>query len=230
MKIAGLQSLSLVDYPGCLAAAVFTQGCNFHCGYCHNPGLISPEGSGGCSEEDVFSEISARKNTIEGVTVTGGEPTIQKGLPDFADKIKDMGFKFKLDTNGSNPAAIESMLKAELIDYIAVDIKTSFPKYNLVTGIKGIARSLEESIFLTMLSTARYEFRITCVPGLVEETDIELIGGTLKGAEKIVLQQFRPYRTYDRKFQSIEPYGKETLKNFQKIMENYARHVDLRGF
>ena len=164
MIVAGLQKLSLVDFPGQLAATVFVQGCNFRCGYCQNPDLVTPDKHFDFSEKDFFNYIILRQDMIDAVVVTGGEPTIYKDLPDFAKRIKDVGLKFKLDTNGANPVQLEHMLRARLLDYIALDIKTSFSKYHLVADQKNVEKSVLRSIYLAMLSTVPYEFRTTCVP------------------------------------------------------------------
>jgi pyruvate formate lyase activating enzyme len=229
MMIAGLQKLSLVDFPGHLAATVFVQGCNFHCGYCQNPELVTLDKQFDFSEKDVFDYIDLRKNMIEAVVVTGGEPSIYKDLPDFAKRVKDKGLKFKLDTNGANPAQLEDMLRARLIDYIALDIKTSFAKYYLVTDQKNIEESVSQSIRLTLLSTTPHEFRTTCVPGIVDADDFRIIGETVKGAKKYCLQQFRPHVTYDKSFQDIRPYRKEDFRQFQNVLQNFVETVEIRG-
>ncbi|MBU1083453.1 MAG: anaerobic ribonucleoside-triphosphate reductase activating protein, partial [Candidatus Omnitrophica bacterium] len=126
MRIAGLQKLSLVDYPHHLAAVVFLQGCNFRCGYCHNPDLIPPEGPPGPSEKEIIEFAARRGNMIEGIVITGGEPTIHADLQEFIIRIKETKLKLKLDTNGSDPEKMLGLLRKGLIDYLAIDIKTSF--------------------------------------------------------------------------------------------------------
>ncbi|MDD4013985.1 MAG: anaerobic ribonucleoside-triphosphate reductase activating protein, partial [Candidatus Omnitrophica bacterium] len=165
MLIAGTQKLSLVDYPGHLAAVIFTAGCNFRCGYCHNPGLVLFDGRETIATEDFLSELSRRRNMIEGVVISGGEPTLFPDLPEFAESLKEMGFLVKLDTNGSDPDMVFRMLRDRVIDYVAMDVKTSLSRYEEVTGVKGIAPLIEESIRWIMLSCVPYEFRTTCVPG-----------------------------------------------------------------
>jgi len=229
MIVAGLQKLSLVDFPGHLAATVFVQGCNFRCGYCQNPDLVVSDKHFDFSEKDLFDYIVLRQDMIDAVVITGGEPTIYKDLPDFAKRIKDIGLKFKLDTNGTNPAQLEHMLRARLLDYIALDIKTSFSKYHLVAGQENVEEAVSRSIYLTMLSTVPYEFRTTCVPGIVDAEDFRLIGETVKGAKRYCLQQFRPYITYDRSFQEVRPYRKEDIRRFQGILEDFVETVETRG-
>lgn len=229
MKVAGIQNLSLVDYPGHLAAAVFLQGCNFRCPYCQNPDLISPEKQFECTELDVMEYISHRKDLLEGVVITGGEPTLHKGLPEFAKKIKGLGLKVKLDTNGTDPDLLEQLLRQRLIDYIALDVKTSLEKYSLVTDMRDIGPTVYESILLTMLATVPYEFRTTCVPGITEEADMARIGEVVRGAKKYCLQQFRPAITLDPSYREKKPYTKRDLERFSGIMEEYVAEVEIRG-
>ena len=229
MKIAGLQTLSLVDFPGCTATAVFLQGCNFRCGYCQNPDLVTCKKDFGYSEKDLFDFLDKRRNMIEGVVVTGGEPTVNGTLPAFIRRIKELGFKVKLDTNGTDPDQLEGLLREYLIDYIAVDIKTSFEKYGLVTDMTEVECSVSESIRIAILSTTPYEFRTTCVPGIVDAEDFRKIGEVVKGAKKYCLQQFRPEVTYDPAFRDIRPYSKNDLENFRGILAEYVEEVGIRG-
>jgi len=208
---------------------VFVQGCNFHCGYCQNPELITFDGHFDFSEKDVLDYITRRKNIIEAVVITGGEPAIHKDLPDFVRRVKALGFKVKLDTNGSRPGQLEYLLRDRLLDYVAIDIKTSFSKYSLLTGQDDIEEALSESIRLLILSTVPYEFRTTCAPGIVDEEDIRLMGKMIKGAKKCCLQQFRPGVTYDKNFRDIRPYSKNDLRRFQGILEDFVETVELRG-
>jgi len=229
MIIAGLQKLSLVDYPGLLASVVFVQGCNFRCGWCQNPDLVVRKDLPPIPEKEVISFLSYRKPIIEGLVITGGEPSIYEDLPVFIDKVKDLGLKVKLDTNGSNPPQLKSLLEGRKIDYVALDIKTSFPKYHLVADIEGISHIVQESARLIMSSDVPYEFRTTCVPGMVDASDIREIAEAVKGAKRYCLQQFRPFVTCDPAFAKVKPYSKETLGDFKKILSSYMQEVDMRG-
>ena len=229
MKIAGLQNLSLVDYPGKLAAAVFLQGCNFKCGYCQNPDLITFETEFSTTEEDVVEYITRRKDMLEGIVISGGEPTIHKDLPDLIIRIKELGMSIKLDTNGSNPDMLEELLCADLLNYVAIDIKTSLSKYGQLTDVKNIEELVLRSIYFTMLARLPYEFRITCVPGVVDEEDIRNIAKVVKGAAKVCLQQFSPMVTYDGSFKDIKPYERRVIQGFQKILEEAVDVVEIRG-
>lgn len=229
MKIAGLQNLSLVDYPGKVAAAVFVHGCNFRCGYCHNPDLLKPDCKYSTSEEEVLEYLSLRKNVLDGVVISGGEPTLYPDLPEFTAKVKELGLDVKLDTNGADPEMLEVMLKGHLLDYVAIDIKTSPSKYNLVTDKENIEDLLLTSVRLTILSTVPYEFRTTCMPGLVTKEDIKEISLLVAGAKSYFLQQFRPINTFDAECQKIKPYTKEELEGFKKILEPFVERVEIRG-
>ncbi|MBU0571384.1 MAG: anaerobic ribonucleoside-triphosphate reductase activating protein [Candidatus Omnitrophica bacterium] len=229
MIIAGLQKLSLVDYPGAICSVVFTQGCNFRCGYCQNPDLIPPKTKVDHPEEEVLSFLAGRGNMIEGLVITGGEPTIHKDLPDFIKKVKDIGLKVKLDTNGAEPDLIERLLKEEAIDYIALDIKTALSRYSLVTDMRDALDRVSRTIRLIMLACVPYEFRTTCVPGVVDVGDLDEISKLVKGADKYCLQQFRAAITLDKKFQTIKPYTPAELKKFQETISQYVQRVPIRG-
>ncbi len=231
MKIGGLQKLTLVDYPNKIAATVFLSGCNFKCGFCHNPELVDakriknhPE----ISEKEFFDFLKSKKGLIDGVCITGGEPTVNADLPEFIRKIKDLNFSMKLDTNGNNPKILEKLIKEKLLNFIAMDIKTSLDKYEQVTNTKIKIENIKESVELIKKSGIDYEFRTTVVPGIVERKDIEKIGKWLKGTKKYVLQQFRNQKVLNKEFGKIVPYWDDTLKEFQKILEKYIKKVELR--
>jgi pyruvate formate lyase activating enzyme len=229
MKIGGLQKLTLVDYPGKVAATVFLIGCNFKCGFCHNPELVNWSGEQNeINEKDFFEFLKGKEGLIEGACITGGEPTIYPDLIDFVKKIKDMGFLIKLDTNGSNPEAISKLVKEGLVDFIAMDIKTSLEKYGQAVNVRIDTKNIEQSVELIKNSGIDYEFRTTVVPGLVEKEDIEKIGRWLKGVKKIALQQFRNKKVLDKNFEKVKPYADETLKEFGKILKKYIGEVELR--
>ena len=229
MIVAGLQKLSLVDYPGHLSAVVFLQGCNFRCGYCQNPALVKLEKAFEVSEEDIFSFLELRKEKLEGVVISGGEPAIHNDLPELIRRISGYGLKVKLDTNGSRPSVIENLLGENLLDYIALDIKTSLPKYHLVTDQKNIIEAMTESVRLTMSSGLPYEFRTTCVPGIVDEEDFRAIGELVDGAERYFLQQFRPDITYDEALCDVKPFGAKKLEVFAARLKSHVKEVGIRG-
>ena len=176
MKIGGLQKVSLIDCPGKISSCIFTQGCNFRCPFCHNPELVWPHLFGPpLDNKDVLFFLWRRRNQIESVVITGGEPTIQNGLVDFIIKVKEMGYYVKLDTNGSNPTVLGKLIEDNLIDYIAMDIKAPFEKYNSLCGIEVNLASIRESIEIIKSSSVSYEFRTTYVTSLLNEEDISKI-------------------------------------------------------
>jgi len=223
MKIGGLQKLTLIDFPGKPAATVFLIGCNFRCPFCQNPELVDPEKSKKqpvISQREFFKFLDSRKDFLEGVCITGGEPTIHKDLFNFIKKIKQKGFLVKLDTNGSNPEMLKKLLDANLLDFVAMDIKINIPDFN-----KTIA---EKSIKLIKNSGIDYEFRITVVPGIVNQKDIQKIGKWLKGIKKFALQQFQNQKVLDKSFEKIKPYSDKILKDFQKILKKYIKDIEVR--
>jgi len=187
--------LTLVDFPGLVAATVFTQGCNFRCGYCHNPELVLPQFfKAPLSPETVLDYLNDRRGKLEGVVITGGEPTLQTGLVDFIVRIKEMGFAVKLDTNGSHPEVLLSLLGLNLLDYIAMDIKSSFSKYNLVTGVACETTKIQESVDLIIKSGIPCQFRTTLVKEFCSKEDLCDIQLLMRQADHYVLQPFIPSR------------------------------------
>ncbi|HUT96395.1 MAG TPA: anaerobic ribonucleoside-triphosphate reductase activating protein [Candidatus Paceibacterota bacterium] len=246
MKIGGLQKLTLVDYPGKVAATVFLIGCNFRCGFCQNLDIVDPERAerveGQISESDFFKFLDSKIGLIDGICITGGEPTINADLEDFIKKIKVKEFLIKLDSNGSNPEMLERLIREKLLDFIAMDVKTSPEKYKEAIGEKihpiksreagspeATFNRVKQSVDLIKNSGIDYEFRTTVVPGLVEKDDIEKIGQWLQGAKKIALQQFQNKKVLDKEFEKVLPYPDETLKKFKKILEKYIERVELRA-
>ncbi|MFP4472621.1 MAG: anaerobic ribonucleoside-triphosphate reductase activating protein [Candidatus Omnitrophota bacterium] len=191
MRIGGLQKISLIDYPGNVAAVVFTQGCNFRCPYCHNVNLVSPACfADPISEYDVLDFLSTRVEKLKGVVVTGGEPTLQPDLPEFLQKIRTLGFLVKLDTNGSRPAVLRWLIDEGLVDFIAMDIKAPLERYDEVAGVRVKTDYIRQSIDLIKGSGISYQFRTTVVKSLLSETDIGQIADMLGDIEYYRLQNF----------------------------------------
>ncbi|HOM03432.1 MAG TPA: anaerobic ribonucleoside-triphosphate reductase activating protein [Acetivibrio sp.] len=190
MRIAGIHNNSFVDFPGKLAAIVFTPGCNMNCFYCHNRTLISGNSEELIDSDEVFKLLTKRKGFIEGVVVSGGEPTLQEDLEDFMEKVKSLGYAVKLDTNGTNPQAIENLIRKRLVDYIAMDVKAPFGKYNEVCCAKVDIERIKKSIEIIKSSKIDYEFRTTVAPGL-DMDDILEIANDIAGARLYVLQKYR---------------------------------------
>jgi pyruvate formate lyase activating enzyme len=226
VRIGGFQKLTLVDFPGKIAATVFVQGCNFRCGFCHNPELVDPQffvGADLVSARSILDYLNDRQGKLEGVVITGGEPTIQEGLSSFIAQIKEMGFAVKLDTNGSHPEVLLSLFKLNLLDYIAMDIKSSLAKYSQVTGAACDTAKIRESIDLIVKSGIPYQFRTTLVKEFCSEEDLRDIRLLIKGADHYVLQPFIPSpKMIDVRLNHQSQYTSkevELLKaEFEKIM------------
>ena len=229
MRICGLQKLSMVDYPGKLAATVFTGGCNLRCPFCHNAPLVThtaetPE----LTHDEVLSFLRSRRGLLDGVVLSGGEPLLQAGAAEFLRAVKDLGFAVKLDTNGCYPEALAAILEAGLVDYVAMDIKNRPEKYAETVGISGFdLRPVEESILLLQRSGAEYEFRTTIVREFHTGDDIRAIGGWLRGSKRYFLQQF--VDSGDLVGQGCHGWDKATLQDFRQIAEPYFGSVEIRG-
>ena len=198
MKIGGLQKFSLIDYPGMVCAIIFTQGCNFRCPYCHNPELVLPAFFGDTlKNEDVLEFLSSRTDQLDGVTITGGEPTIQKDLVSFLRKIKSLSFRIKLDTNGSKPIVLKKLLSEGLVDYIAMDIKAPFNDYPAITKVQTDITYLKQSMNIILDSNIDYQFRTTIVPGFHNMHVVDEIKQWMQqlGANHIFQDYLQPKKT-----------------------------------
>ena len=230
--IGGLQKSTLVDYPGRVAATIFTLGCNFRCPFCQNPELVDPvkmRQQPQIKTEAFFDFLKSRKGLLDGVCLTGGEPLIQPDIFDFIKRIKKQGFLVKLDTNGSQPTELKKLFQNVLLDFVAMDIKSSQENYSKAVGAKVNLKNIQKSIDLIRQSGMDYEFRTTVAPGIIDKKEIEKIGQWLQGAKKFALQQFRTEKTLDKSWQKIKPYSDEELKEMVKIAQPYFDKVELRG-
>jgi pyruvate formate lyase activating enzyme len=228
MKICGLNKTTLLDYPGYVAATVFVGGCNFRCPFCHNGDLVlcSNELSG-YREEEIFAFLKKRKNVLEGVCVTGGEPTLYKELPKFIEKIKELGYKVKLDTNGSNPGMLKELVKEKLVDYIAMDIKAPVYNYDKVCGVLVDVEKIKESVEFLKANSVPYEFRTTLVKELHSKEDVLEIGKWILGAENYYLQS---YQETDKNLSyGFLPIEKDEIKVFKEELKKYVKNVNIRG-
>ena len=227
MKISGIQKLSLVDFDGHISATIFLSGCNFACPFCHNSGLVKnsePE----ISENEILNYLIKRKNMLDAVCISGGEPTLYKDLPTFIEKIKKLGYLVKLDTNGTNPNMIKELYQNRLIDYIAMDIKGSPEKYNLITASNVDFGIIKESIEYIMSCGIDYEFRTTLVEGFHEKSDMEAIGKLIKHARKYYLQRFEDNGSCIQN--NLSPIKKDEALEFQSILSKNISNVKLRGY
>jgi pyruvate formate lyase activating enzyme len=230
MPIKGLQKLSMIDYPDRLSAVVFFSGCDFRCPFCHNPDLVlSPEKARTIPEEEVLAFLKERKGWLDGVVLTGGEPTLERGLEGFITRLRGLGYLVKLDTNGSRPQVLEGLLGRKLLDFIAMDIKGPPGKYSMMAGVDVDIGSIERSISLIRGSGLDYEFRTTVVPGLTEKGDITEIGRWLRGSKAYFLQQFRQLDTIDPEYRKRQPYAKELLLGMAEAAKPFFGKVGVRG-
>lgn len=225
MKIAGLVRSSLIDYPGKVAAVVFTQGCNFRCGFCHNPDLIpikSDEAK--ISEREVLDFLSTRIGKLDGVVITGGEPLVQADLEEFVEKIKALGFAVKLDTNGSSPYRLQAMIDANLIDYIAMDIKGPLAKYPEICAYLN-TKVIQRSVEIIKNSGLSYEFRTTVLPKYHDLADFHDIGEMIKGADLYTVQGFRKQITLDPDLATATSFTGAELASIAAVMSSYVQKV-----
>jgi pyruvate formate lyase activating enzyme len=228
VDIRGLQKTSLVDYPPNIACTVFLGGCNFRCGFCYNPDIVFSRPAQ-IAEEEFFEFLEERKNLLDAVCITGGEPTMQRYLPEFIMKIKKMGFKVKLDTNGSNPEMLQNLTDNKLVDYIAMDIKGPLEDYDKICGCKADIENVKKSIEIVK-RLFDYEFRLTAVPMFINKDNISAVGELLKGSKRLFLQQFIPSADLiypDMK--NIQPYGAAELEEMKNILKPYFYRVEIRG-
>ena len=230
MIIGGLQKLTLIDYPGHIAATVFTVGCNFRCPFCHNPELIlnSKYQIENILEDIFFDFLRERRDKLEGVCITGGEPTIQPDIIEFVGKIKDLGFKVKLDTNGARPDVLRLLYAEKLLDFVAMDIKSNPENYDKITNSKVDLERIKLSVDLIRNSGVDYEFRTTAVPGLHEEEDFVKIGQWLRGSKKYVLQRYVESKILDPGLKKKTKGKKLDLEKIARNIKKYFGKVEIR--
>ncbi len=222
MLIGGLQKTSLLDFPDRISAIVFTAGCNFRCGYCHNPELINSI----APVQDVLEFLQSRTGKLDGVVITGGEPCLQKELPEFIKEVKSFGFAVKLDTNGSLPNMLEKVLPD--VDYVAMDIKAPLDKYSLIVNRHVDIEKISQSIDMIMSYGVDYEFRTTVVSSQLGFDDFQKIGLLLNGASRYYLQKFIPAKVLDRTFYDKKTYSNEEFNKIIEMLKQYINEVYLR--
>ena len=249
MKIYGFQKTTLLDYPEHVAATIFTGGCNFRCPFCQNAGLVDLRGgrqiiydTDVIYEEDVLAHLKKRQGILDGVCITGGEPTLQPDLEEFICKVRELGYKVKLDSNGYRPEVLRHLLEQELLDYVAMDVKASRENYARVVGLERNETELEgqqgdkrfhlerieESIAILKDSGIPYEFRTTAVKGLHTVEEFEEIGRWLAGSRVYFIQSYRE----DGKILNgagLESFSSEELREMQRLAGKYIARVELRG-
>ena len=228
MKIHGLQKMTLLDFPGRVACTVFLGGCDFRCPFCHNYELVDGSAPALMEEDALFAFLKKRTGLLDGVAITGGEPCLRPDLPELLSKIRDLGYAVKLDTNGTHPGLLRSLIEGGLVDYVAMDVKNSPEKYASTVGLEKVDLApVRESVALLKASPIEYEFRTTVVEELHGEKDFEAIGAWIAGAKRYFLQAFT-----DR---DSVPYGnlhapsREKLMRCADIVRAYVPEVFLRG-
>jgi len=229
MNIGGLQKTSLLDYPGYISVIIWTNGCNLRCPFCYNKNLVLATEKKH-PEEEVLSFLSKRKGMIDGVVITGGEPLIQEDIVSFAEKVKEMGYLLKIDTNGTLPDRLKTLLDKKLVDYIAMDVKAPKDKYEQLAGVKVDTSRINESIELIKNKAPEYEFRTTMIPGMLSKEDIVEIGGWIKGAKRYYLQQFRvnPPLVSSR-LEKTQPYPPQYLYETAEMVKPLVGVCIVRG-
>ena len=227
MKICGLQKVTLLDFPGHVACTVFLGGCNFNCPFCYNASLIgSVDAEELMSHDEFFEYLEKRKGILDGVAITGGEPLLHTEIIEFIKKIKNLGYKVKLDTNGSFPHVLEKIISNKLVDYVAMDIKNTIDKYELTIGCMVNKEDINKSINLLINSDIEYEFRTTIVKDYHNIDDFETIGKLIKGAKKYYLQCYQ-YKDSVR-VKNLSAMSKDDLLLCLEKVKPYVEYVALR--
>lgn len=230
MELFGMEKLSLVDYDGFVSATVFTGSCNFRCGFCHNASLVVDyKNLQILPEEEVFEYLTKRKGVLEGLCITGGEPTLQKDLPLFAEKIKKIGYSVKVDTNGTNPEMVKTLWENKLADYFAMDIKNNKEDYAKIIGFDLYdTKNVQKTVDYFMENDVNYEFRTTLIKEYHKKENVEKIGKWIGGAKKYFMQKFK--NGENCLTQSLNEVPTETAKEYLEIMKKYIPDSKLRGY
>lgn len=231
MKISGIQKLTLLDYPGTVACTLFTAGCNFRCPFCHNAMLVLPEQieDASLSEDEVLSFLKKRQGVLDGVAITGGEPLLHRELPELLGKIKALGYKIKLDTNGSNPELLRGIIENRLVDRVAMDIKNAPKAYGTTVGVAGLdIAPIERSKDMLLSGDIDYEFRTTVVKGI--HTEDSLIGAAkwIEGAKEYYLQQFKDSGSLILP-EGLAAYDEKEMHALADAVREYVPAVQVRG-
>ena len=229
IKIAGIQKMSLLDYPGKICATVFLGGCNLRCPFCHNASLVLPDREQDeLSEDELFDFLTRRIGLLDGVCITGGEPLMSPGVGRLIGRIRELGYSVKLDTNGTYPERLTALLDDGFVNYVAMDIKNSLRKYPETTGVHSFdIGNVIESADILMTNGIAYEFRTTVVRELHTVEDISQIGAWLKGAEKYFLQEFRDSGDLIRS--GYNGYSAEEMETLAETARKYFKFVGVRG-
>ncbi len=229
MRIGGFQKNSLIDYPDKIACVVFTQGCSWQCPNCHNPSLVRPElFRETIPAKRIITYLKRRRKRLDGVVVTGGEPTLQPDLPDFLGQIKELGYLVKLDTNGADPMALQLAIFRRLVDYIAMDVKAPLENYALAAGTRVDTGKIRESISIVMRSGLAHEFRTTVIPGLHTVDELRAVASLVRGAERFVLQEFRSESTLNPAYRGRPAFPRSALDALSGCFAQRVRNFSFR--
>lgn len=227
--INGLQPTSLIDYPGKIVSTIFFGNCNFRCPYCHNSDMVFNQGLPQIDESVLIEHLENRRGKLDGICITGGEPTLHADLPELIRHVKERGFLVKLDSNGTNPKMLEELLSDGLVDYIAMDIKAPKERYSEIVRVNVNMDLIQRSIDLIREMAPDYEFRTTLVKELITEGDLIAIGEWIDGSKRYALQQFRPYKTLDPDCMKCHGYSKEEMEAFAERLKPYFEEVLVRA-
>lgn len=231
MKISGIQKLTLLDYPGTVACTLFTAGCNFRCPFCHNAALVLPEQieDGSLDEDEVLDFLKKRQGILDGVAITGGEPMLHRDLPEQLSKIKALGYKIKLDTNGSNPEMLKEVIERRLIDRVAMDIKNSPEAYGETIGVKNFDLApIERSKDMLLCGDMDYEFRTTVVKGIHTEESLIEAAKWIKGAKEYYLQQFKDSGNLIMP-EGLSAYDEKEMHTLAELVREHVPAAEVRG-
>lgn len=229
MQIHGFQKMTMLDYPGKVACTLFTAGCNFRCPFCHNALLVTEiDGAATCDFGEILSYLKKRRGVLDGVAVTGGEPLMNRDVPELLKQLKDIGYAIKLDTNGSYPALLREIVSAGLVDYVAMDVKNSKEKYALTVGLPKLDLApIEESVDFLLSGAVDFEFRTTVVKEFHTEADIAAIADWIEGAPRYFLQNFKES---DHMIGSgLHAHDENTLNRMRAAAAKKIPTVALRG-
>ena len=228
MIFGGFEKCTLIDYPSKTACMVYTIGCNFRCPYCHNPELVDETVAETISEEEVLAFLDTRKGLLDGVVITGGEPTIHSDLTSFIEKVKEKGFLVKLDSNGTSPQVLKDLVGKKLVDYIAMDIKAPLSRYSSVVSRPVDIDAIQESIDFLRTASVEYEFRTTVVKSLLSEADMLAIGEEIKGAKRYFLQAFIPTKILNPQLRKKVSYSHDELEALRQKVQPYVSYCAIR--
>ncbi len=229
MKIGGFQKTSLLDYPECISAIIWTMGCNFRCPFCYNKQIVFGDAEE-MPENEILSFLEKRKGLLEGLVITGGEPLLQEDIAAFAEKVKRLGYPIKIDTNGTYPEKLKELIDKKLVDYVAMDVKAPKNKYNQLTGTKTDISKIEKSIEIIKSDAPDYEFRTTFAPELLKKEDVIEIAKWLDGAKLFYLQQFKNETSMlSSKLDNVAPYSKEYLNETLNEIKPFFKNCYVRG-